>query len=45
MAVGGVTQPEPDDCLDWDITRDGRMRDYATTPEDEPATTCYEGDD
>jgi len=29
------------DELDWNIERDGRMRDYAT--QDEPATIPWEG--
>jgi len=37
-----MTAPDPDH-LDWDVDRDGRMRDYAT--DDEPATVPYEPED
>lgn len=30
------------DSLDWDYGRDGRMVDYATAPESEPATLTEE---
>jgi len=33
---------EPDDQLDWDRERDGRMADAATSPEDEPETIPYD---
>jgi hypothetical protein len=34
------------DELDWDVARDGRMREHATTPNAEPTTVPYapEGD-
>lgn len=32
------------DQLDWNIARDGRMRDHATSPDDEPATEPYHPD-
>ena len=41
-----MTEPDPhvlaDDCddLDWNIERDGRMRDHANDPE--PQTICWE---
>jgi hypothetical protein len=40
-----VTQPPDPDNLDWNVERDGRMRDHATAPEDEPETVPYEGDE
>lgn len=39
-----MTAPDPN-CLDWDVNRDGRMAQYATGPEDEPETVCYEDED
>jgi len=42
-----VEDPPPDqladshDDLDWNVDRDGRMREHAT--EDEPATEIWEG--
>lgn len=42
-----MTEPAPDrladelDALDWDVNRDGRMRDHAT--DDEPTTIPWEG--
>jgi len=32
----------PDDQLDWNVDEQGRMRDAATSPEDEPQTIPYE---
>jgi len=44
-----MTEPRPDeladdtDDLDWDVDRDGRMRDHATVSEDaEPTTVPWE---
>jgi hypothetical protein len=34
----------PDD-LDWDVDRDGRMRDYATDPMAEPLTEPWQPDE
>lgn len=39
-----MTMPDPDD-LDWDVDRDGRMREYATEPEGEPSTVPYESEE
>lgn len=39
-----MTEPQrkvDDGNLDWDVDRDGRMKDYAT--DDEPVTTPWEG--
>ncbi len=40
-----MTEPEPNDDLDWNIARDGRMREYATSPDGEPETVPYEPED
>jgi hypothetical protein len=37
-----MTEPHDADDLDWNVEKQGRMRDYATDPEDEPETLPFE---
>lgn len=32
---------EPVENLDWDVDRDGRMREHATDPDGEPTTVLW----